>query len=42
LSRVRDGDADALNAVIPIVYDELKRLAAGHLRRENANSVALR
>ena len=34
LSRVRQGDAEAMNAVIPLVYDELKKLAAGHLRRE--------
>jgi RNA polymerase sigma factor (TIGR02999 family) len=34
LQRVSVGDKQALNAVIPLVYDELKRLAAGHLRRE--------
>jgi RNA polymerase sigma-70 factor, ECF subfamily len=34
LQRVHSGDAQALNAVIPLVYDELKKLAAGHLRRE--------
>ena len=34
LQRVHDGDQHALHAVIPLVYDELKKLAAGHLRRE--------
>jgi RNA polymerase sigma-70 factor (ECF subfamily) len=34
LQRVHAGDQQALHAVIPLVYDELKRLAAGHLRRE--------
>jgi len=34
LQRVHTGDRDALNAVIPLVYDELKRLASAHLRRE--------
>jgi RNA polymerase sigma factor (TIGR02999 family) len=34
LQRVHDGDRQALDIVIPLVYDELKRLAAGHLRRE--------
>jgi RNA polymerase sigma factor (TIGR02999 family) len=34
LHRVHEGDEQALDAVIPLVYDELKKLAAGHLRRE--------
>ncbi len=34
LQRVRAGDQQALHTVIPLVYDELKKLAAGHLRRE--------
>jgi len=34
LQRVYAGDEQALNIVIPLVYDELKKLAAGHLRRE--------
>ena len=34
LRRVHAGDQQALHAVIPLVYDELKKLAAGHLRRE--------
>jgi len=34
LQRVQEGDQEALHTVIPLVYDELKKLAAGHLRRE--------
>jgi RNA polymerase sigma-70 factor (ECF subfamily) len=34
LQRVHGGDQQALHTVIPLVYDELKKLAAGHLRRE--------
>ena len=34
LQRVHTGDQQALNVVIPLVYGELKKLAAGHLRRE--------
>jgi RNA polymerase sigma-70 factor (ECF subfamily) len=34
LQRVHDGDQEALHTVIPLVYGELKKLAAGHLRRE--------
>jgi RNA polymerase sigma-70 factor (ECF subfamily) len=34
LQRIHAGDQQALNVVIPLVYDELKKLAAGHLRRE--------
>ncbi|HKX29770.1 MAG TPA: sigma-70 family RNA polymerase sigma factor [Blastocatellia bacterium] len=29
-----DGDQTALNQLIPLVYDELRRLAASHLRRQ--------
>ncbi len=36
LRRAHDGDDDALKAVIPLVYDELKRLASSHLRRERS------
>jgi RNA polymerase sigma factor (TIGR02999 family) len=36
LREIQTGDPQALHKVIPHVYDELKRLAAGHLRRENA------
>jgi RNA polymerase sigma factor (TIGR02999 family) len=31
---VRQGDERALEALMPLVYDELRRLAARHLRRE--------
>jgi len=34
LHRVHSGDREALDAVIPLVYTELKKLASGHLRRE--------
>ena len=34
LGRAHEGDAEALQEVIPLVYDELKRLAASHLRHE--------
>jgi RNA polymerase sigma factor (TIGR02999 family) len=34
LQDLRGGDRTALNAVIPLVYDELKKLARSHLRRE--------
>lgn len=34
LRRIRDGEQEALNAVIPLVYDELKKLASARLRRE--------
>ena len=34
LQRVHAGDQQALDVVIPLVYGELKKLAAGHLRRE--------
>lgn len=31
-----DGDEGALDRLVPLVYDELKRLAGSHLRREQA------
>jgi RNA polymerase sigma factor (TIGR02999 family) len=34
LKHVHEGDRQALDALIPLVYNELKKLAAGHLRRE--------
>jgi RNA polymerase sigma factor (TIGR02999 family) len=34
LQRVHAGDQQVLHTVIPLVYGELKKLAAGHLRRE--------
>lgn len=38
LQRVHAGDKDALNSVVPLVYQELKKLAAGHLRREGSEA----
>ncbi len=37
LHKVRNGDDQALHVLIPLVYKELKALAAGHLRRESRN-----
>jgi RNA polymerase sigma-70 factor, ECF subfamily len=34
LQRLRTGDQEAMHDVIPLVYDELKKLARSHLRRE--------
>ena len=34
LGQVRGGDKDALATLLPLVYDELKRVAASHLQRE--------
>jgi RNA polymerase sigma-70 factor (ECF subfamily) len=34
LGRAYGGDDEALNKVVPMVYQELKQLAMGHLRRE--------
>jgi RNA polymerase sigma factor (TIGR02999 family) len=36
LLRWRIGDRDAVNQLLPIVYDELRRLARGYLHRERA------
>jgi RNA polymerase sigma factor (TIGR02999 family) len=36
LRRAHDGDSEALNTVIPLVYNELKSLASSHLRREHS------
>jgi RNA polymerase sigma factor (TIGR02999 family) len=35
LVRHRDGDPDALAALFQAVYDELRRIASGYMRREN-------
>jgi RNA polymerase sigma factor (TIGR02999 family) len=35
LVRWRDGDHAALEQLVPLVYDELRRLARSHLRRES-------
>jgi len=34
LQRLQGGDRDAMHDVIPLVYEELKKLARSHLRRE--------
>ena len=34
LQGLHSGNQDAMDAVIPLVYDELKKLARAHLRRE--------
>ena len=34
LRRLESGDLGAMHAVIPLVYEELKKLARAHLRRE--------
>jgi len=40
LHRLHAGDRDAMDALIPLVYDELKKLARAHLHRElNAQPV---
>lgn len=35
LGRLREGDAEALDRLIPLVYDELRSLARAQLRRED-------
>lgn len=35
LQRIQNGDRTALDAAIPLVYGELKKVAANHLRRES-------
>src|SRR3979411_2549091 len=37
ISRARDGDRSALDELVPLVYAELRRMAAGYLRREKPN-----
>ena len=34
LQGLRDGNQDSMHVVMPLVYDELKKLAKSHLRRE--------
>ena len=34
LSRLSSGDREALNDLMPLIYDELRRIAEGYLRRE--------
>lgn len=35
LARLREGEGDALNGLLPLLYDELRSLARSHLRRED-------
>jgi RNA polymerase sigma-70 factor (ECF subfamily) len=37
LSRVNAGDRDAFDDLVPLVYEELHRIAEGYLRRESQN-----
>lgn len=37
LVRLSKGDKDVLNDLLPLIYDELKRLAASYLRRERSD-----
>lgn len=37
LKRLSDGDQDALAQLVPLIYDELHRLAGFHLQRERLN-----
>ena len=37
LARIRAGDVTARDAVVPLVYDELRRLAASYLKHERGN-----
>src|ERR1700759_625295 len=40
LHRLQTGDSESINAVIPLVYDELKKIARSRLRNEaNASSM---
>src|SRR4051812_45950513 len=34
LQRLQTGDNDAMHDIVPLAYDELKKLARAHLRRE--------
>ncbi len=37
LIELSDGDASVVDELLPVVYDELKKLAAGYLRRERVD-----
>src|SRR5947209_4042804 len=37
LIQCRSGNTDALNELLPLVYDELRRLAGAYLRRERSD-----
>lgn len=38
LGRVTNGDEDAASKLIPVVYEELRRLAGGYMRRERSDN----
>ncbi len=37
LEKVRQGNQDAANQLVPLVYDELRRMAGAYMNRERAN-----
>ena len=37
LEKVRDGNEDAANQLVPLVYEELRRMAGAYMNRERAN-----
>ena len=37
IAKWRAGDADALQALLPLIYEELRRIASKHLRAERTN-----
>jgi len=37
LAKLRDGHGDAVNELVPLLYDELHRLAASYFRRERSD-----
>src|SRR5437879_2080021 len=37
LAKMHEGDEDAVNQVVPLLYAELRRLAASYLRRERSD-----
>ena len=39
LEKVRQGNEDAANQLVPLVYDELRRMAGAYMNRERANSM---
>lgn len=37
LSKARDGDRESLDRLLPVIYDELRRVAASQLQKERAD-----
>ena len=37
LIKLSEGDKDVMSDLLPLIYDELKRLAANYLRRERSD-----